>query len=199
MADKILHLATRNEHKVLELQEMLQGRGWIVRSAADLGDEAVWVEDGTTFAVNALIKARALHRLTSGPVLADDSGLEVKWLDGAPGVRSARYAGRDGDDPANNALLRKNMAGAGPGDREARFVCCLAWIDDAGRESVYHGYCPGEILPGERGSGGFGYDPLFLVTQLNKSMAELSPEEKNAISHRRRAFDQWLQDISDKS
>ena len=143
--------------------------------------------EGETFAGNARLKARALAARHPGAwILADDSGLEVAALGGAPGVRSARYAGRDGDTLANNALLLKNLKGVS--DRTARFTCAIVLIDPEGREHVVEGHCPGRILESPAGAGGFGYDPLFVPDGRDRTFAELPPEEKNAISHRGRAL-----------
>ena len=173
-------LATHNPNKVRELSQMLPG--WEV-AAEDSGAE----ETAETFVGNARLKARALAaRHTGAWILADDSGLEVAALGGAPGVRSARYAGRDGDAPANNALLLANLKGVA--DRTARFTCAIVLIDPEGREHVVEGHCPGRILESPAGAGGFGYDPLFVPDGRDRTFAELPPEEKNAISHRGRAL-----------
>ena len=173
-------LATHNANKVREISQMLPG--WEV-SAEDSGAE----EPAETFAGNARLKALALVPRHPGAwVLADDSGLEVEALGGAPGVRSARYAGKDGDTPANNALLLRNMAGVA--DRRARFTCAVVLVDPQGREHVVEGHCPGRILEAPAGAGGFGYDPLFVPDGYDRSFAELSADEKNAISHRGRAL-----------
>jgi len=173
-------LATHNPNKVREISQMLPG--WEV-VAEDSGAE----ETAETFVGNARLKALALAKRHPGAwVLADDSGLEVDALGGAPGVRSARYAGRDGDTPANNALLLKNLAGAG--DRSARFTCAMVLLDPQGREHVVEGHCAGRIIDAPAGAGGFGYDPLFVPDGHDRTFAELPPEEKNAISHRGRAL-----------
>ena len=177
-----LVVATHNKNKIREIREIMPE--WDV-VAEDSGAE----ETADTFSGNALLKARALAPLHPGAwVMADDSGLEVFALGGAPGVRSARYAGRDGDTPANNALLLKNMAGVE--DRRAQFTCAIALIDPAGGEHVVEGHCPGRISLAPAGAGGFGYDPLFVPEGHKRSFAELSPDEKNAISHRGRALAQ---------
>jgi len=173
-------LATHNPNKVREISQLLPG--WEV-VPEDSGAE----ETADTFAGNALLKARTLAPLHPGAwILADDSGLEVAALGGAPGVHSARYAGRDGDTPANNTLLLKNMAGVT--DRSARFTCAVALVDPQGGEHVVTGHCPGRMLEAPSGSGGFGYDPLFVPDGHDRTFAELSPEEKNSISHRGRAL-----------
>ena len=173
-------LATHNRNKVREISQMLPG--WEV-AAEDSGAE----ETAETFAGNARLKAVALAARHPGAwVLADDSGLEVAALGGAPGVRSARYAGRDGDTPANNALLLRNMDGVE--DRRARFTCAMVLFDPNGHEHVVERHCEGRILAAPSGAGGFGYDPLFVPDGHERTFAELSPEEKNAISHRGRAL-----------
>jgi XTP/dITP diphosphohydrolase len=175
-----LVLATHNPAKVREIAEMLP------RVEVSCEDSAA-EETADTFAGNALIKARAVAGRHAGAwVLADDSGLVVDALGGEPGVRSARYAGRDGDTPANNALLLKNLEGVS--DRSAAFVCAMAVIDPQGAEHVVEGRCTGSILAAPRGKGGFGYDPLFVPDGGELTFAELPAEEKNRISHRARAL-----------
>ena len=179
---KKLVVATHNRNKIREIGEILPG--WEI-AAEDSGAE----ETADTFAGNALIKARAIAPRHPGAwVMADDSGLEVFALGGAPGVRSARYAGKDGDTPANNALLLGNLEGVE--DRRAQFTCAIALIDPVGGEHVVEGHCPGRISLAPSGAGGFGYDPLFVPEGRERSFAELSPDEKNAISHRGRALAQ---------
>ncbi len=179
-------LASRNEHKVRELAEILPGAG-----LEPLPEEVeLPPEDGTTFAANALIKARAARAGTGEAVIADDSGLVVDGLDGRPGVRSARYAGEDASDGENlEKVLRDLAASAGP--MTARYVCVIASIDSGGREAVFEGTCEGRMILEPRGTGGFGYDPAFIPDETGpgdeRTMAELSPEEKHAISHRGRA------------
>ena len=179
---KKLVVATHNRNKIREIGEILPG--WEI-AAEDSGAE----ETADTFAGNALIKAHAIASRHPGAwVMADDSGLEVAALNGAPGVRSARYAGRDGDTPANNALLLKNLAGVA--DRRAQFTCAVALVAPDGSEHVFTGNCPGRIRMEAAGAGGFGYDPLFEPDGFDRTFAELAPEEKNAISHRGRALAQ---------
>lgn len=180
--------ATHNGNKLREFREMLPG--WEIS-----GDSPDVEETEATFAGNALLKARACALRNRGAwILADDSGLCVDALDGAPGVRSARYAGGDGDTAANNALLLANLAGAA--DRSAHFSCAIALISPEGRERIFEGRCDGRIAEAPTGAGGFGYDPLFLPDEApGKTFAELPPEGKNAISHRGRAVAaavEWL-------
>ncbi len=173
-------LATHNPNKVREISQLLPG--WEV-----VAEDSAAEETADDFVGNARLKAQALAPRHPGAwILADDSGLEVVALDGAPGVRSARYAGRDGDTPANNALLLKNMSGIV--DRRARFTCAVVLIDPKGEEHAVEGHCPGRILESPAGAGGFGYDPLFVPDGYDKTFAELSADEKNAISHRGRAL-----------
>ncbi len=175
-------LATGNAHKVAELRAILTP----LLPGVDLVpyDGPSPVEDGSTFLENALIKARAAAKATGLPALADDSGIEVTALGGAPGIHSARYAGT-GDDADNRALLLDRMAGVA--DRRARFVCAAVVVDGE-RSWEAQAEWPGELLEAPSGDGGFGYDPLFQPAGEERSAAALSPEEKNAGSHRGLAF-----------
>ena len=183
-------LASRNKKKKAELQALLSQyiENIEILSLDDVGIFDEIEEDGTTFEENALIKARAAAE--SGYIgVGDDSGLEVDALGGAPGVYSARYAGEHGDDEANNNLLLKNLEDKS--DRSGRFVCCIACVfpEKYGYEPVVvRGTVEGEIIKERHGDGGFGYDPLFFVSSLNKTFAEATPEEKNKISHRGNAI-----------
>lgn len=184
-------LASQNKKKIKELRAILSetmGEELEVLSLADVGIFDDIVEDGNSFAENSLIKARAAA--ASGYIgIADDSGLSVDALDGAPGIFSARYAGEHGNDAANNAKLLRELDGLPPEKRTAAFVCAVSCVFPDGREPiVVEGRCPGVILYEEHGEGGFGYDPLFYYPELEKSFAELTAEEKNAISHRGRAL-----------
>jgi XTP/dITP diphosphohydrolase len=192
---RIIYLASNNAHKAQVLAALASGL-FEVRLAKELDPHVQWDESGSTCLENARIKAMVVKKLTSAAVLADDSGLEVEALGGAPGVYSSRYAGLDGDDAANNAKLLRELSAIPDEGRKARFVCVLHFIDEQGRESSFEGACDGSILTARRGEGGFGYDPLFLVEGLGKSMAELSTDEKNAVSHRRRAFDAFLKAVT---
>lgn len=175
-----LIVATHNRNKVREISQMLPG--WEI-----VAEDSAAEETEKTFRGNAMLKARALKpKHPDAWILADDSGLEVFALGGAPGVRSARYAGEDGNTPKNNALLLKNLEGVA--DRRAQFTCAVALIAPDGTESTAEGHCPGTILTAPAGAGGFGYDPLFVPDGYEKTFAELKPEEKNAISHRGRAL-----------
>ncbi|WP_019137647.1 RdgB/HAM1 family non-canonical purine NTP pyrophosphatase [Cellulomonas massiliensis] len=187
-----LVLATHNAHKVGELRAILApGLPGLTESdvvgAGDVGAPEP-VEDGVTFAENALIKARALAAFTGLPAVADDSGLAVDVLGGAPGIFSARWSGRHGDDAANLALLLAQLADVRPEHRGARFVCAAALVTPDGVEHVEHGSLIGVLATAPRGEHGFGYDPVLVPTNETRTCAELTPEEKNAISHRGQAF-----------
>ena len=176
--------ATGNAHKLKELQTIFQDY-FTIRSMTEAGFDGEIDENAETFAGNAVIKAEAVCAATGYPALADDSGLAVHALNGEPGVRSARYAGEHGDDEANNDLLLSRMAGQE--DRSASFECALALKLPGEEPIIAEGHCPGRILHERRGTGGFGYDPLFLYEPLKKTFAELNEEEKNSVSHRARA------------
>lgn len=191
-------IATNNAHKVEEIRTALNFEGWTFTTLAEAGVTSDPAEDADSFEGNARIKARAARaaaRESLGrfvAVLADDSGLEVDALDGAPGVFSARYAGSDGDDAANNAKLLAELAAVPDAECTARFVCTLVFIDEDGTETVARGTIEGRIGREERGRHGFGYDPLFLPDMFEdgRTLAEALPEEKNAVSHRGNALRQ---------
>lgn len=176
-----IFVATHNAHKLREISQILPG----LEVAAD--DPEGVEETAPDFVGNAFIKVRAIAARHPGAwCMADDSGLEVDALDGAPGVRSARYAGEPSDSARNNALLLKNLEGAS--DRSAHFTCAIALIAPDGTEHLAVGRCFGKIALSPSGAGGFGYDPLFLPEGFATSFAELSADAKNAISHRGRAL-----------
>jgi XTP/dITP diphosphohydrolase len=177
-----LVLATHNAHKVEELRRILGPKLGDIELVAYDGPEPV--EDGNTFEANALIKARAAFEYTGIPAIADDSGISVDALGGAPGIYSARYAGTR-DDGDNLRLLVERMSGID--NRTAQFTCAAALVADD-HEHVEVGVWPGSVLRAPAGDGGFGYDPIFQPEGLGVSSAELTAEEKNAISHRARAF-----------
>lgn len=185
-----LVLATRNPGKIQELRALLQDLPIELRDLTDFPWLPALPEPGSTFSENALAKARLVTARTGLPALADDSGLEVEVLGGEPGVYSARYAGPGADDAANNAKLLAALAQVPAGKRRARFTAVVAVTFPDGREFLAQGECWGEIGFSPRGDGGFGYDPLFIVAGLGRTMAELSAEEKNRISHRARALAQ---------
>lgn len=188
-------LATGNKGKLRELAAMLDGFGIELKSLADFPDIGEIVEDGDTFEANALIKAKAVCDATGLPAIADDSGLAVDALNGAPGVYSARYSGDGATDATNNIKLLKELDCTPDAERTARFVCALAAMAPNGHSLVVRGEWEGQILREPRGENGFGYDPLFFLPRLGKSSAELPPAEKNAISHRGLALaklrEQW--------
>jgi len=183
-------LASHNPHKLEEFQRILGGAVPGLELVGYDGPEPV--EDGVSFAENALIKARAAARHTGLPALADDSGICVDVLGGAPGIFSARWCGRHGDPAANNALLLAQLADVREADRTAHFACTIALVRPHGVDVVVEGIWPGRVATEERGAHGFGYDPLFIPAGDDRSSAELTAEEKNAVSHRARAFEAIL-------
>ncbi|WP_297123375.1 RdgB/HAM1 family non-canonical purine NTP pyrophosphatase [uncultured Porphyromonas sp.] len=185
---KVLYLATHNAHKLLEIQSML-GDTCEVRSASSLGHYTAPEESASTLLGNATIKAQALYDLYHKPCIADDTGLFVEALCGDPGVHSARYAGRDGDDVANRKHLLDSLA-SHPEPWRAYFECVIVLIDSQGEEHHFVGRVAGRIIDHEEGAEGFGYDSLFVPEDFDKTFAMMSPQEKNAISHRTRAVDQ---------
>ena len=193
--------ASNNAGKLKELRRILERMGHEVKSLRELGIDLDPEETGTTFAENARIKAEAFCKASGLPTVADDSGLCVDALNGAPGVYSARYCGHHGDDAANNAKLLREMAGVPEEQRTARFVSAVCFLLPDGRELVVEGECPGSVAFTETGSNGFGYDPLFIPDRVGlpdgttaentarRSYAELADGEKDAISHRGRAME----------
>lgn len=179
-----LILASGNKGKIAEFQRLLDGLHIQVQSMKEYPEIGEIVEDGATFAENALKKARTVCQATGKPAMADDSGLMVDALDGAPGIYSARFAGEDHDDAANNAKVLELMKDVPDDKRGAQFFCAIAIVLPDGREYTVDGFCRGTLLHTLQGEGGFGYDPLFYVADLGKTFAQLSMEEKNAISHR---------------
>ena len=179
-----LVLATRNEHKLRELEQLMRPHELLPLPA----EVELPPETGTTFADNALGKARAAAAATGAPAIADDSGIEAAALRGAPGVWSARYAGEDATDEENLAKLLREVPP--DGDTRVAYVCAMAFVEPGGSEQVVHGRCEGRLTHEPRGSGGFGYDPAFVPDDYpgdDRTMAELTPDEKDAISHRGRA------------
>lgn len=186
-----LVVATRNRGKLKEIQAFLGGLVENISCSADFENFPDTVEDGATFELNALKKAREAVRFTGLSALADDSGLVVDVLDGRPGVYSARFAGDEADDAANNLKLLEELEGVPASSRQCAFVCSMAFVTPEGCEQVFTGRIGGLILNEGRGNGGFGYDPLFLVDGFDRTMAELTIEEKNKISHRGQALKQF--------
>jgi len=191
---KKLILASNNQKKIKEMKDILKDIEIEVLSLKDINLDIDVIEDGDTFEENAIKKSREIYKellklgFDNFIVMSDDSGLCVDYLNGAPGVYSARYAGEHGNDKLNNEKLLSNLKGINKEDRTARFVCHIALIDNKGTYVGVRGEVEGYILEEERGSSGFGYDPLFLYDPLNKSFAELSSDEKNKISHRGKAL-----------
>ena len=182
MAAPRLVVSTRNEHKLRQLEQILSG----VELAPLPEGVELPPETGDTFEANALVKAQAARNETGEPAIADDSGISAAALGGAPGVRSARYAGPDATDEENLELLLREVEGAE--DRSVAYVCAIAYIGANGEELTVEGRCEGTLAVEPRGSGGFGYDPAFVPADIGpddeRTMAELSPAEKHAISHR---------------
>jgi XTP/dITP diphosphohydrolase len=189
MMEKIL-VASTNPGKLVEIKDLLGdlGRRVELLLPAEIGLHLDVLEDGETYAENAALKARAYNQASGLLTLADDSGLEVAALDGKPGLHSARYSPKpNATDADRRAFLLKNLAGL-PRPWKARFCCTVAIAAPDGSLHFSEGICPGEIIPEERGTNGFGYDPVFLLPKLGKSMAELSMSQKNRLSHRARAI-----------
>lgn len=185
---KRLIFATGNQGKMREIREILGDCIPEILSMKEAGIEADIVEDGKTFEENALIKARAVSKAGNIMAMADDSGLVVDCMDGAPGIYSARFMGEDTSyDIKNNYIIEQAMK-VPPEERTARFVCAIACVMPDGREWVVRGTVEGVINDRQAGENGFGYDPIFLVPELGVTTAQLPPEEKNAISHRGRAL-----------
>jgi XTP/dITP diphosphohydrolase len=189
----ILIIATRNKNKVREFREILGNMKFEIRSLDDFPPIPEPIEDGATFEENAYKKALHTAKILGLPALADDSGLAVAALDGAPGVYSARYAGDKASDDDNCAKLLREIAGKS--DRRASFHCALSIAVPAGPALTYEGSCDGVILDKKRGSNGFGYDPLFYFPELGKTFAELDSEEKHRVSHRGKALAELKSEI----
>jgi XTP/dITP diphosphohydrolase len=194
---KTLVLATRNSGKIKELEALLSGSGLAVLGLDAFPDIGEIEETGATFAENALLKARAVAQATGLVALADDSGLAVDALSGAPGVYSARYSGEGATDAKNNLKLLDALKDVAEADRGCRFMSVVAACAPNGAQLLAEGRWEGRVLRAPRGAGGFGYDPLFLDLELGKSAAELAPAEKNARSHRGRALRALLADWPD--
>ncbi len=187
-------LATGNAGKVRELADLLADFGLDIVAQTELGVESA-EETGLTFIENAILKARHAAAITGLPAIADDSGLAVDALDGAPGIYSARYAGLDASDSQNTAKLLQALENVADGKRTAQFHCVLVYLRHAEDPTplVFHGSWQGEIARAMSGEGGFGYDPVFYVPTLGKTAAELTKEEKRAVSHRGKALSQMLE------
>jgi len=185
---KKIVIATENMGKLQEIEESLRDTGIMIASLRDFPSLPPIEEDGMSFRENALKKARIVVRYTDTVTVADDSGLEVDFLDGAPGVHSARFAGEGASDADNNSKLLKLLEDIPLSQRGASFRCVLAVLNPKGKELVVEGECRGAIGHEERGRNGFGYDPIFLLPELGKTLAELPIDEKNKISHRGKAL-----------
>ena len=180
-------LASKNQHKLTELSAILSQLGFEIALESEYGLDIDVDETGTTFEENSLLKAEAVMKASGLPVLADDSGLMVDALDGAPGVYSARY-GHKSSDRERTEFLLENMKNVPDGERAAKFVCVITCLWPDGRKIVARGECPGVIAREMHGENGFGYDPVFYLPELGMTYAELPSEQKNAISHRARAL-----------
>lgn len=194
---KIL-LATNNRDKVTELRHALNGLNVQILTRDDYPGIPEVEEDGATLEENALKKARALSAATGLPAIGDDTGLEVDALNGAPGVYSSRFAGPDVTYEENVQELLRRMKDVPAGDRAARFRCVIALVEPSGAEILVEGTCEGTILTERRGTGGFGYDPVFLVPSTGRTFAELTVEEKNEISHRGKAMARMRRVLSER-
>ncbi len=196
-ARKQIIIASNNAGKIREFKELLSPYGFDVISMREAGFTGEIVEDGDTFEENAHIKARAVFEATGIPTMADDSGLEIDFLDGAPGVYSARYAGEGADDKARCKKVLDEMHGVARELRDARFVCSIYFIYAEDDEYSVRGEVSGYIGDKPKGRNGFGYDPIFMVND-DESMAELSDKEKNKISHRAEAFRKLSEILKEK-
>ena len=192
--------ATKNKHKIEEIQAITKEFGMDVVSRADAGVPDIEVEeDGDTFEENSEKKAREIMELCGEITIADDSGLMVDALDGAPGVISARFAGEDGNDLKNNEKLLKLLEDVPPEKRTARFVSAITMVYPDGRKIVARGECKGHMIYQPKGSNGFGYDPLFVPDGYDRTFAELTGEEKNRISHRAVALQNLRRKLEEQS
>ncbi len=187
--------ATNNAHKLTELRAILSGSGVTLLSMKDAGLSMEIEENGTTFEENAMIKARTVYEATGIAAMADDSGLEIDALNGAPGVYSARYAGDNATDLDRIEKVWREMERSDDKSRGAQFVCAIACVLDDNTAFTVRGVCRGEIINECRGDGGFGYDPCFLVPHLNKTYSEITAEEKNRISHRGNALTLFVEEL----
>lgn len=181
-----LIIASNNNHKLIEIKAILGGLFEEILSMREAGIEHETIEDGSSFMENAVKKAKEIAELSGCCALADDSGICVDALDGAPGIYSARFCGHHGDDEANNRLLLEKLEGRA--DRGAHYTCAIALVYPDGRQVCAEGYMYGQIGYEEKGENGFGYDPLFFLPEYGCTAAQLSPEQKNQISHRASAL-----------
>ena len=190
MPSKTIIIATGNKGKIREFNSILKDRYDEILSLYDFDNLPKIVEDGSTFAENAYIKAKVISDFLGRDTIADDSGLVVDALGGSPGIFSARYAGENATDDENIDKLLVEMKGIK--NRGARFKCCIAFVSKSGGRRFFEGECLGKIASERRGDKGFGYDPVFYLPQFNKTMAEISLEMKNSISHRAKAIEKLV-------
>ncbi len=197
--EQVIVMASHNQHKIKEIEAITQKFGMpvISRDAAGVPPVEI-VEDGETFEENSLKKAQEIQKLCGRITLADDSGLEVDYLGGAPGVYSARFAGEDGNDAKNNEKLLKLLDGLKKDDRKAKFVSVITMVFPDGEVLTARGECPGRIITAPAGENGFGYDPLFVPDGYDKTFAQLTAEEKNRISHRAKALEKLEQLLNER-
>jgi XTP/dITP diphosphohydrolase len=195
---KKLIIASKNKNKVKEIKEILSDMNFDVVSMEDLNINIDIDETGNTFEENALLKAKGIFELCKEPVCADDSGLEVDYLDGAPGVYSARFAGENATDEDRNIKLLNKLEGVEFENRKARFVCSIAVILDENNYFTVKGTCEGYINNKPVGKNGFGYDPLFFIPKYNMTTAQMSPEKKHEISHRGNALKLMVKELKNK-
>lgn len=188
-------VATKNKGKIVEIKELLAGLPLRVISMEEAGIDLEIEENGNTFEENALIKAREVMRVTGSYVMADDSGLEVEFLDGAPGIYSARFGGEGIGDAGRNAKLLELMQDVPEEKRRCRFVCAVAVIQPNGSFFTVRGTCEGRLGTEPRGAHGFGYDPLFYMPEYGKTIAEMDMQEKNAVSHRGKALRKMVAEL----
>lgn len=193
---EIFILASNNKNKIREFNEKLGEFGIKVISQKEAGYDIEVEETGETFSENAILKAEAIYKLSLKPTIADDSGLEIDYLNGEPGVYSHRYAGESATDEDRNKKVLDLMKNVEENKRTARFKCDICYIDLEGNKNNFEGVCEGKIAYEPKGINGFGYDPIFIVG--DKSFAQLKPEEKNCISHRGKAIKQFVDYIREK-
>ncbi len=194
MEMKTIWLATNNLHKLEEFQTMLKDKAQ-VKCLKDLKEPVEIEETGTTFEENALIKARSLYHVLHEPVISDDSGLEVDAMNGMPGVYSARFMGEDTSYTIKNQAIIDAVQGK---QKTARYVCVIAYIDENGNEKTFRGTIEGEIHPVPLGNKGFGYDPIFYYPPFHTTLANVSEEMKNSVSHRGAALRLFLEELGEK-
>lgn len=195
MISKVI-VASNNKNKIREIKSKLVNLGIEVLSQREAGFDIEVEETGTTFEENSMLKAKAIYELAHQPVIADDGGLEVDFLDGRPGVYSARFCGPDATDRDKYMKILEMMKDVDDEKRTARFRCVISYIDENGEEHAFEGICNGKIAYEPMGDNDFGYDPIFLVG--DKSFAQISEEEKNKISHRGKAVDKWVEYLSNE-